>query len=262
MRTGNIMQTFAEIPVESFNLAASLHRPNDARRAPIVICCHGLTGTRIGSSYRLVTIGRKLAESGIACLRFDFRGCGESDGVFQDVTTDTLLTDMYAVLDWVFAHPDLDPARVGIIASSFGAYTAARAADRMPGLKSCVFFAPVADPHELISRDMNDAAMALLRKQGWIDHHGHRLGIGFFESLPRDDVPTAFAKSPRPLRVFHGSDDQQVPHSHGEKFVKTSREAGGVAELLSLPTGDHGMKGVPHTEKIVSGSVEWMRQWL
>ncbi len=256
------MQTFAEIPSDSANLAASLHRPVDARRTPVVICCHGLTGTRIGSSYRLVTIARQLAEAGIACLRFDFRGCGESDGAFQDVTTDTLLSDLYAVLDWLFAHPDLDASRIGLIASSFGAYTAARAVERMPGLKGCVFFAPVADPDELIQRDMSDAAWALLRKQGWIDHHGHRLGIGFFESLSRDDVPAQFAKSARPLRVYHGADDQQVPITHGERYVNASRESGAVAELVSLPTGDHGMKGVPHTEQIITGSIEWMRQWL
>ena len=79
------MQSYIEIAVGVEKLAACLHTPEPGRfgsAAPVVVCCHGLTGTRVGSCYRFVTLARRLAERNVASLRFDFRGCGESGGVF------------------------------------------------------------------------------------------------------------------------------------------------------------------------------------
>ena len=43
------MLTFLEIPVGAQKIVTSFHRPTGARAAPLVICCHGLTGTRVGT---------------------------------------------------------------------------------------------------------------------------------------------------------------------------------------------------------------------
>ncbi|HVP10853.1 MAG TPA: alpha/beta fold hydrolase, partial [Phycisphaerae bacterium] len=106
------MQTFLEIPVGRERLAASLDWPEPTRSAmgaPVVVCCHGLTGTRIGSCYRLVTLARRLVAENIACLRFDFRGCGESDGDFQELCVPKLVEDLRAVIAAIDGLPGCDP---------------------------------------------------------------------------------------------------------------------------------------------------------
>jgi len=63
-------------------LAATLATPpGSAAAAPAVILCHGFSSHRDGFHYR--ALAGRLAAAGLASLRFDFAGNGESQGVFQ-----------------------------------------------------------------------------------------------------------------------------------------------------------------------------------
>lgn len=256
------MQTYHEIPVGSERLAACLNRPATDRPAPVVICCHGLTGTRIGSGYRFVALARKLADAGLACLRFDFRGCGESEGRFIDVTAASLAEDLRAVLAVLPRLEGCDANRLGIVASSFGSFTTANVASEIKGLCGMVFLAPVADPRALIQRDMTPEAWDFLRKKGWIEHHGLPLGAGFIDSLPVENAPRKLAAAGQPLLIFHGIGDQQVPIDQGRAYAAALQAAGVKVQLESIETSDHGMRGVVTAQRIVDGSFDWLRGLL
>ena len=66
-----------------------IHRPERARArrgGPGVVLFHGFTGDRMESHWLFVKCSRALARAGIASLRFDFYGSGESEGEFSEVT--------------------------------------------------------------------------------------------------------------------------------------------------------------------------------
>ncbi|MBN2563960.1 MAG: alpha/beta fold hydrolase [Phycisphaerae bacterium] len=259
------MQTFLEIPVAGQKLAACLHKPEpESKRvaAPVVICCHGLTGSRMGACFRLVGLGRRLAMEGIACLRFDFRGCGESDGRFQDLCVPTLLQDLLAVAGAVGTLPGCDPTRVGIVGSSFGAFTASHAAGRIAGLRCLVFWAPVADIRSLIDREMTDDGRAFLHEHGWVEHHGLRLGSAFFKQIPEAGAPTQLAKAGRPLLIYHGIGDKQVSIDHGRAYEGALRQAGIDVRLEQIDAEDHAMRSVAANDRILDGTVAWFRQFI
>ncbi|OWY72148.1 hypothetical protein B7486_04270 [cyanobacterium TDX16] len=257
------MLRFLQIPVAGQAIAASLHIPEATGGPwPLVVCCHGLTGTRIGSGYRAVSLGRGLEELGVACLRFDFRGCGESDGRFLHVTAASLTEDLRAVLGAAKGIAEVDTGRLGIYASSFGAFTAARVAHEMAGLRCLVFIAPVADPCKLIERDMTPEAWGFLRREGWIDHHGLKLGEDFFVTMPREDGSKLLAGSARPALIFHGTGDYQVPFEHGQAYEVALRGAGAETRLEAVDSKDHGLRGAALSEGIVTQAVTWFGKYL
>lgn len=256
------MVSFLEIPVGTQRLAACIHRPAARGPAPLVVCCHGLTGTRIGSGYRFVALGRRLSEVGIACLRFDFRGCGESEGRFIDVTAASLEEDLRAILAAISGLKGCDPSRIGIAASSFGAHTVSGLASEIAGLRALVFLAPVADPRALIEQRMPKEAWDFLRSKGWIDHHGLPLGASFIETLPNWDAPQRLAATRRPLLVYHGTQDAEVPIDQGQAYISAVQAAGGEAKLEFIETRDHGMRSVLATQQIVMGAADWMTRWI
>lgn len=259
------MQSYLDIPIAGQKLAACLHLPpaaSAATPAPVVICCHGLTGTRVGSCYRQVTLARQLEADGVATLRFDFRGCGESSGRFEDVTAFSLIADLAAVVDALRGVPACDTGRVGLVGSSFGAFTAAQAADRIAGLQSLVFWAPVADLRRLMEQQMPPEAWRLLHDQGWVDHHGLPLGRSFFEQVPEEEGPTRLAAAARPLLIFHGSGDRQVPFEHGEAYQRALSRAGVEVRLERVEADDHAMRGVGLNERIIRDSAAWFRRFL
>ena len=209
-----------------------------------------------------MALARRLSEMGIACIRFDFRGCGESDGRFIDVTAASLADDLRAVFSAIPQLGGCDPGRVGIAASSFGAFTVSGLVGDLPGLRALVFLAPVADPKSLIARSMTDEAWGFLRREGWIDHHGLPLGAGFIDTLPSWDAPRRLAQAGQPLLVFHGIQDAEVPLDQGQAYISAVQEAGVEAKLEPIETRDHGMRTVSATQKIVIGAAGWMKQFL
>jgi len=259
------MLQFMQIPVGRERLAACLHVPDPARLTvapPVVLCCHGLIGTRVGSCYRLVQLARRLVESNIACLRFDFRGCGESDGRFEDVTVSQFIEDVRAALTALGEVSGCDPTRLGVAASSFGALTASLALADEAALKCLVLWAPVARMQPLVARSLDGKAKALLDKQGWLDHNGHRMGRAFLSEIPTADAPTELAKRPRPTLIFHGSGDQSVPIEHGKAYEAALSATSADVRLEILPTDDHGMRSVVLNERIVADSADWFRRFL
>jgi len=259
------LQQFIDISVGDEQLAACLHLPAPGRltmAAPVVVCCHGLTGTRMGACYRFVRLARRLAEQNIACLRFDFRGCGESAGCFEDVCPNRLVEDLRAVMAALDHAPGCDPTRVGIAASSFGAYTTALVAEHLISLRCLALWAPVADVRALVDRDMTDEARALLVEHGWLEHRGLRLGHAFFDGIPDADAPVLLAKTSRPTLIFHADGDSHVPIEQGRAYESAVRNAGGEVQLETIESSDHGMRSVAANERILSGSVDWFRRFL
>lgn len=65
-----------------------------------------------------------LRDLGYVTLRFDMRGCGESEGEFGRLICMEQVTDTQAALTAMAARAEVDPNRIGLLGSSFGAAVA------------------------------------------------------------------------------------------------------------------------------------------
>lgn len=101
----------------------------DARRAATAVLCHPHPQHGGTMRNKVVTImERALRESGLATVRFNTRGTGESEGSFDDGKGE--LDDLLAVADWVRrTRPDDD---VWLGGFSFGAWITLRATQDLP----------------------------------------------------------------------------------------------------------------------------------
>ena len=93
-------------PAGRIEAALDLPEPDAVPQPVLAIVCHPLP-TEGGSMHnKVVTMtARALRESGIATLRFNFRGVGQSEGSFDDGQGE--LDDLRAVAAWARAeHQD------------------------------------------------------------------------------------------------------------------------------------------------------------
>ena len=78
------METPVVFDSKGQQIVGMLHVPNGRGRFPGALLLHGFTGTKTESHRMFVKLSRRLAEHGIASLRFDFRGSGDSAGEFEE----------------------------------------------------------------------------------------------------------------------------------------------------------------------------------
>jgi uncharacterized protein len=87
------------------------------RRAAFLVL-HGFGGNC--KSQNVMQPTRVLGEFGYVTLRFDMRGCGESEGEFGRVICLEQVEDLKNAVTFLSRHPAVDPDRIAVIGSSFG----------------------------------------------------------------------------------------------------------------------------------------------
>src|SRR5437588_2459821 len=91
--------------------------PAGERRAAFLVL-HGFGSNKNSSNVMGPT--NVLTEYGYVTLRFDMRGCGESEGEFGRVICLEQVEDTRNALTFLAQHPAVDPKRISVVGSSFG----------------------------------------------------------------------------------------------------------------------------------------------
>jgi len=89
---------------------------------------------------------RGLVERGFACLRFNFRGTGQSEGRHGDGIAE--LEDVRSALDFMEQLDHVDPKRILIAGYSFGCWVGLKAAAKDPRPVRLVGISPPVDAYD------------------------------------------------------------------------------------------------------------------
>jgi hypothetical protein len=246
------------------NLAASFHLPAAPRPAPAALLLHGFTGHRGEAHFLFVHTARALAAAGIAALRVDFRGSGESDGAFSDMTVETEIADADAALDWLRARPEVDPARVSVLGLSMGGAVAACLSGRdgaagRERVAALVLWAAVAHFDGLRRRAEAEDGGPPRLPDGTVDIGGIALGSAFgqvLEALRPGEEVVGFQG---PALIVHGTEDQAVALSHAEEFAGLLGER---ARTHIIQGADHVFSSVPWQAEAIGATRDFLLEAL
>ncbi len=115
-----------------------LHLPEGKGKYPCVVFFHGLTESKNEAMFLFRNISRELLKSGIASLRMDYRGMGDSDGESRNMTVWTQLKDAASGVEYVLRRKEIDNNKIGLYGMHSGGYLASAIAGLFP-VKSIVF---------------------------------------------------------------------------------------------------------------------------
>ncbi len=105
-------------------LAGTLTLPETGTNFPAVVMISGSgpqnRNEEVMSHKPFLVISDFLTRHGIAVLRFDDRGVGDSDGEFATATTQDFATDAEAAVDFLKGRPEIDKHKIGLIGHSEG----------------------------------------------------------------------------------------------------------------------------------------------
>lgn len=124
------MQKRVEFDSDGLKLAGIIHYPEDdgtrAKRAAFLVM-HGFGSNKDGGFAKIAAT--LLAELGYVVLRFDMRGCGDSEGARGRVICLDQVEDTKNAITFLATQEGVDSSRIALMGHSFGAavavYTAA-----------------------------------------------------------------------------------------------------------------------------------------
>ncbi len=257
-----IREEFHWILHQGQRIAAMAHIPEGEGPHPAVMMLHGFTGDKVESHYLFVKTARALAQAGFVALRFDFRGSGESEGRFQDVTIPGEIEDALTVLSWLAEQPYVDVDRLGVLGLSMGGCVAAHVAGADPRIKALVLWAAVADPLGLFNElaETTPTAPPLgWQEDGTFDLGGFLMGQNFIFTLAEAKPLAALADYSGPALILHGTQDPTVPPKHAQMYADTLGERG---RLVWVEGADHTFSAHKWEQFAIGTTRDWLLEHL
>jgi pimeloyl-ACP methyl ester carboxylesterase len=173
----------------------AVHHPAPSDRW--LVFCHGFLSDKSGSYEGRC---RRAVREGYNAVRFDFRGCGESEGAFIDQTLGHKLADLAAVID------HFDPATCALFGSSFGGKVTFHTAAGDDRIGAVVARAPVT-----FNRAFDGYRDIVAEERTHELEDGRRIDRRFFADLDRYPFERAADAVDAPVAIFHGASDGSVP---------------------------------------------------
>lgn len=245
-------------------IAGTLHLPDSSQSPfPAVLFCHGFSGHRIETRRLFVRFSRCLADHGIASLRFDYRGCGESDREFQEVTVYDHISDGHEALRALTHDARINAQGIGILGFSLGGCVAAYLSAEHAGIKAVALWSPVAEPLETFRRSVDHFPdLAQYSDEAYLEHNGIPVGIRFLKGLNRLRPVDKLAATHIPVLLCHGTADEMVLPESTERFYTALAQHEREVEKLYLPDAGHNFTSLTKDHQLFEKTTQWFVKYL
>lgn len=255
------MQKAVEMQSNGLTLRGMLHIPDGTEgKIPIVCIFHGFTGNKMEPHFIFVKLSRILEKTGIASVRFDFGGSGESDGDFVSMTISKELQDAKNILDFVKSLDFVDTAKIGIVGLSMGGAVASMlAGDRKDDIKSLCLWAPAGNMSELILRERSVEDIKEMQNAGSFDVGGLLLGFDFVRDVQNLDIYGKAANFDKNVLLLHGDKDPTVPLSASERYLEIYETK---ATLHIIEGGDHTFNTTGWEDEVLDYTIGFLSEEL
>jgi uncharacterized OsmC-like protein/alpha/beta superfamily hydrolase len=214
-------------------LAARLDLPLDEKPTAYALFAHCFTCTK--NLKALVHINRALAAKGIAVLRFDFTGLGESEGDFAETNFSSNVADLVAAADFLKSHFEAPQLLIG---HSLGGAAVLQAAAKIPSSVAVVTIAAPANPSDLGSMLGSTKKEIEAKGEAEVTMAGRRFKLKrqFIDDLEKVHMQEAIRNLNRALLVVHSPQDEIVGIENAWEIFQAAEHP---KSFLSLDQADH-----------------------
>lgn len=257
--------TVLDIPHDGVSTPATLTLPEAADASPAVLLLHGTASSRDEVGGLFARLADALAERGIASLRIDFAGCGDSDRPQPDLTVGSELADARSAFAWLAARQEVDADRIAVLGFSQGGTIAGLLVGAEPEVAALVSWSSGIVPWNELDSPF-PAAFA-----GGVAVAGIDLGFRTFafsrtwwDEVRTADVAAAVASFAGPVLAIAGSADTAVPPDASAALIEAVASTDTM--LVEVRGADHVLGALdpdaPAAGRVVMLTAAWLESRL
>ncbi|MBF5003893.1 alpha/beta hydrolase [Diaphorobacter caeni] len=285
------MDTPITFPSDGLKLSAILNVPSElsaSEKRPAIVVLHGFGSNKEDGMVQLAC--RLFERLGYVTLRFDMRGCGQSEGERARVICLEQVSDTRNAVSFLSEHPQVNADAIAVMGHSFGAAVAVYAAGVDQRIAACISSGGWGDG-EAKFRTQHASPEAWDRFQSMRAHGKSQQAIGesvrvsrfdivpipvamrsnlpagSFMDFPFDVVESMYAFrpidvvgqiAPRPLMLLHPAVDSVTPT---QQSIDMFTRAG-------MPTDLHLVAGIDHfifsddSTLVLQLVTDWLRKFF
>lgn len=243
------------LPLDGGWIFYIVNRPPLAGGLPLAIMFHGFTGSHIESGRLYTDLAYRLCRAGITAVRFDYRGHGDSSGLFEEFSLEVALEDAELMVRHSLGLSGVDPSRVALVGLSLGGYIALKMFEKFrEAVRSLVLLAPAIR----FSRPPSTWAPSI-GGYIYIPDSPYRLRFEFAAQLALDAMHIADMVD-IPVLLIHSKDDRVFPYEVSLEWF--NRIPSRDKKILLPEKGGHVFNDYHVREEIYGEVVEWLKRRL
>lgn len=206
-------------------------------------------------------ICKQLAQNGIAVMRFDFEGLGQSGGKFADSNFSSNVSDIIAVADQMreeYSAPSL------LVGHSLGgaAVLAAAGRDKIPELKAVATINAPSEPQH-VKHHFEDDHLEDIEVEGCTEVMlgGRPFDVKkqFLEDLDEQDLGVCISKLNKALMIMHAPQDHTVSIEHAAQIYANAKHP---KNFISLDKADHLLTNPKDAQYVADVIAAWSVRYV
>lgn len=241
---------------DGLQLSGVLHKPSFGKPIAYALFAHCFTCTK--NIKAAVHIANALAEKGIAVLRFDFTGLGESEGDFADSNFSSNLLDLIAAANYL---KDKHQAPDILIGHSLGGTAVLAVASQIESAKAVATIGSPADASHILHLFSNNLAQLEADGESDVSIGGRSFKVrkSFIDDVNAQDVKQRLGSLRKALLVMHSPHDEVVSIDQaGEIFVNAKHPK----SFVTLDDADHLLSNEDDSRYAASVLAAWAARYI
>jgi uncharacterized OsmC-like protein/pimeloyl-ACP methyl ester carboxylesterase len=203
-------------------------------------------------------ISRRLAEEGLAVLRFDFTGLGSSEGDFANTNFSSNVDDLVAAATHLrehFAAPSL------LIGHSLGGAAVLAAARHIAEVRAVCTIAAPSDPEHVRGLLTGEVGEIEARGVATVDIAGRQFQIKkqFLDDLGEQNLGEELGALRKALLVFHSPVDEIVGIDNARRIYQAAR---GAKSFVTLENADHLLRNERDARYVAEVLAAWVSRYI
>lgn len=223
--TPSSVETVVEIESETYTIPATVCMPEGEGPFPAVVMLHGTGSSRDEAGNGYAYAAPVLAEKyGIATIRIDFPGNGDSTADYTEYTFESAVSDAVAAANYMAGLDTIDGDKIGVMGWSQGGTDALLSAGRHPELfRSIVTWAGAPDLSSMLPDEKYEEA----KENGYFVmefdfRDSLNVSLQWCEDVRNTDVLEVFSAYEGPVLAIAGEEDTTVDPEWSTKIVEAN----------------------------------------
>lgn len=238
------------------DISGRMDLPADREPLAYALFAHCFTCTK--NLKAIAHICRALTDRGLAVLRFDFTGLGESEGDFSETNFSSNIEDLVVAAEFMkekFESPGI------LIGHSLGGAAMLHAGSRIASTRAVVTIGAPADPAHL-KQSLKDSRKKIEKEgQAEIAIGGKSFTVKkqFLDDLEKIEMQKAIRNLKKPLLIFHSPVDEIVDPENAATIFKAAFHP---KSFISLDNADHLLSNEADAMYIGSVIAAWAEKYV